>query len=195
MNKHSVALILHYYGKLPNYFPLWLKSAGANPNFTFMIFSDIDFSSYNVPANVKIFPMTFDEIKRLVSLYLDFEFVLNNSYKFCDYRPLYGLIFHEYLEGYDFWGYVDSDVIWGDIGKFITDDILGKYDKLYRLGHLTIYRNTEEINTFALHKLPGWNISYKDVYRTNMHMCFEEALLPENLFSKFTRGRGAILLA
>ena len=40
MNNHSVALILPYYGKLPNYFPLWLRSAVANKNFTFMLFSD-----------------------------------------------------------------------------------------------------------------------------------------------------------
>ncbi len=190
MNKHSVALMLHYYGNLPNYFPLWLKSAGANPNFTFMIFSDIDFSSYNVPANVKIFPMTFDELKARIRPHLDFDFVLDRPYKLCDYRPLYGLIFQEYLEGYDFWGHVDPDIIWGDMGKFITDYLLDKFDRLYKRGHLVLYRNSESIRRFALNKLPRWNISYRDAYITEYPMYYDESELTENLFRKFIYGGG-----
>ena len=50
MNKHSVALILTYGGKFPNYFPLWLKSAGATPDFTFMIFTDYRYVWLQCPS-------------------------------------------------------------------------------------------------------------------------------------------------
>ena len=123
MNKHSVALILPYYGKFPNYFPLWLKSAGANPSFTFMIFTDIDMSGYNIPPNVQVHHMTFEDIKKMISPHLDFDFVCDTPYKLCDYRPMFGLIFEDYLSGYDFWGFCDSDVIFGDMSKYINDDI------------------------------------------------------------------------
>ena len=190
MNQHSAALILPYYGRLPNYFPLWLKTAGFNRNFTFMIFSDENFSGYNIPPNVHVNYMTFDEIKNRISKHLDFNFVLDRPYKLCDYRPLYGLIFQDYLEGYDFWGHCDPDIIWGNMGKFITDYLLNRFDKLYRRGHLVLYRNSEKARTFALNKLPGWNVSYRDIFRTGLSMHFDELALIENLFSKYADGGG-----
>lgn len=68
--KHKVALILPYFGTLPNYFPLWMKSAGANRDFTFMLFTDADLSGYNVPDNVKVIPMTLDDVRKLIALIL-----------------------------------------------------------------------------------------------------------------------------
>ena len=91
MKKHSVALIQHYYGTLPNYFPLWLKSAGYNSNFDFMIFTDIDFSGYNVPSNVHVIPMTFDEMKARIARHIDYDFICDTPYQACDYILLYGL--------------------------------------------------------------------------------------------------------
>ena len=184
--KHSVALVMPYYGKFPNYFPLWLKSAGKNKDFTFMIFTDEDMSCYNVPDNVHVVHMTFDELKALIAPHLDFNFMLDSPYKLCDYKPLYGLIFQDWLNGYDFWGYCDPDIIWGDMSRFITDEILEKYDRIYRHGHLCMYRNTEQSKTFMLKKVPGWPVSYRDIYRTGTHLgYFDEFRLPENMFSKY----------
>ena len=56
------------------------------------------------------------------------------------------MIFQEELRQYDFWGYCDSDMVLGNIRKYITDEILEGYDKILPLGHLSIYRNTDEIN-------------------------------------------------
>ena len=185
MRKHSVALIQHYYGKLPNYFPLWLKSAGFNKNFDFIFFTDTDFSGYNVPDNVHVIHMTFDELKARIAEHLDFEFVCDTPYKACDYILMHGLIFQDYLKDYEFWGTCDPDMIWGDMSRFITPDILDKYDRFYRFGHLQFFRNTESVKTFALHELPGWGISYRDVFRTHNHIAFEETILIEHLFSRF----------
>ena len=189
--RHTAALILPYYGKFPNYFPLWLKSAGANTDFTFMIFTDIDMSGCNIPPNVQVHAMTLEEIRLRASLHLHFEPVLETPYKLCDYKPMFGLIFQDWLEGYDFWGYVDPDVIWGRMSRFITDDIMDRYDRIYQHGHLQLFRNNGEVCRFILHKLPNWNISYIDVYSTNKHVDgFAEFALPENCFREFTRGVG-----
>ena len=190
MNSHSVALILPYFGKFPNYFPLWLKSAGANPSFTFMIFTDEDMSGYSIPQNVKVHAMSLREIKERAAKYLDFEPVLETPYKLCDYKPLYGLIFEDYLEGFDFWGHVDPDVIWGDMRHFLTDELFDKYDRILRWGVIELYRNTDNIRTFALHELPGWNISYRDIFNTQLSMHFDELALIENLFGNFTLAGG-----
>ena len=137
--------------------------------------------------------MTLEEIRTRASRHIGFKAVLNFPYKLCDYRPIFGLIFEDYLSGYDFWGHVDPDVIYGDLGHFITDYLLNKYGRLFRRGHLTLYRNTDEINHFALHELPGFNISYRDVFSTNLSMHYDELSLAENLFSSFTDwGGGSI---
>lgn len=185
MKKYSVAILQHYYGKLPNYFPLWLKTAGANKNFTFMMFTDCDFSGYNLPDNFHPVYMKFDELRARIAKYLDFDFVCDTPYKACDYILLHGLMFQDYLKGYDFWGTCDPDEIWGDMNKFITDDILDRYDRIYRLGHLQLFRNTPEVNNFALHELPGWNLSYKHIFKTRVHIAYEETIFSENLFNRY----------
>ena len=190
MKRHTVALILPYFGTLPNYFPLWLKSAGYNPDFTFMLFTDCDMSGYNVPDNVKVIPMTLDGVRKLIAPHLDFEFVLDTPYKLCDYKPMYGLIFQDWLKGYDFWGFCDPDVIWGNLNNYVTDELLDRFGRLYINGHFQLLRNTEDVRRFVLHRIPNWNISYEDVYRTSRYMQIDEFEMPENLFSNFTYGGG-----
>ena len=189
-DKHSVALIQHYWGKFQNYFPLWLKSAGFNKNFDFLIFTDIDSSIYNVPENVHFIYMTFDEFKARIAKYLDFEFICDTPYKGCDYILMYGLMFQDYLQDYEFWGHVDPDIIWGDMSKFITPEILDKYDRFYRHGHLQFFRNTDKARIFVLNKLPGCSISYRDIYKIHGHAFFEERMLATELFSNFGDGGG-----
>ena len=48
----KVALIVLYFGKLPNYFSLFLKSCEVNKDFTWLIFTD-DETEFNYPENVK----------------------------------------------------------------------------------------------------------------------------------------------
>ena len=49
-----------------------------------------------------------------------------------------GVIFTEDLEGFDFWGYCDMNMIFGDIRKFITRDVLLAYKKVLIHGHLSL---------------------------------------------------------
>lgn len=43
-----------------------------------------------------------------------------SAYKFCDYKPLFGRLFQEELDGYTHWGWCDMDVIWGNIMEEYT---------------------------------------------------------------------------
>lgn len=178
---NRIALIIPYFGALPNYFSLWLKSAGNNRQIDFLLFTDCDMNTYNVPQNVKCISMTFNEVKQRVAKLLDFSFVLHNPYKLCDYKPLYGLIFSDYLNEYEFWGHCDPDVIWGNLSHFIVNDLLEKYDRLYRRGHLCIYRNSDRINRAPLQKLKESRISYKDVYGHRYSAHYDEGDLIEAL--------------
>ncbi|BCS80363.1 hypothetical protein CaldiYA01_03230 [Caldicellulosiruptor diazotrophicus] len=81
-------------------------------------------------------------------------------------------MFNEFLKGYDWWGYCDIDVIFGDLNKFIAVEILNKYTRVLCRGHLTMYRNMEEVNNYF--RLYHPSISYKDVFANKKTVGFDE---------------------
>jgi hypothetical protein len=89
-----------------------------------------------------------------------------SSYKVIDVKPLYGLLFQRYLAGYDFWAYGDSDMLIGNVSRFLTSELLDNYDVLSGVppdpkapwkrtwGPLTVMRNTPMVNEL-FKKTPG----------------------------------------
>lgn len=149
---NTVCTISIYYGKFNNYFRLWLRSCEFNPTIDFLIVTDIDYKE-PIPKNVKFIKLTLEDIARRASSILGFEVTLSNPYKLCDFRPLYGKILHKELRQYEYWGHNDMDMIYGDILHYLNDYNYKEYDKFLPLGHLSFYRNTEDVNNY--YKLPG----------------------------------------
>lgn len=167
-----IALIIPYFGKFPNYFPLFLNSCRHNPTIDWLLVTDIA-EPYDYPPNVHIIPMTFSDLKKQIQSRFDFEIALERPYKLCDYRPAFGLIFREYLSGFDFWGYCDIDLLFGDLRSFFADETLEAYDKLGHLGHLAMYRNTHEVNTAFLSVFDG-KARYREVLSDEQNLIFDE---------------------
>lgn len=167
----KIVLISCYFGQFPNYFPLFLDSAKRNKTIDFLFFTDCDWP--DLPQNVTFQKTTFAQLKQRFSRHFDFPIRLNSPYKLCDFKPAYGEVFQPELAGYDFWGYTDIDLIFGNLRKFLTEDILKKYDKIYQFGHLTLYRNTPESN--ARYKLPG-GVDYRLAFSTDEIMVFDEII-------------------
>ena len=138
-------LILPYFGKFNNYFNLWLDSCKYNNDIDWLIITDNHINQ--ISNNIKVINKTFEDLKSYIQKKFNFKINLETPYKLCDYKPYYGYIFEEYIKGYDFWGYCDCDLIFGDINKFIIQDIFDKYDKIFRRGHLSFIRNNKYINT------------------------------------------------
>lgn len=168
----KIVLIVMYFGSLPEYFQLFLKSCERNKNFTWFIFTD-DETSYEYPDNVKKINMTFKECKELFKNSFDFNILLDNPQKLCDFKCAYGYVLKDYLKDFDYWGHCDLDQIFGNLEVFITDEILNKYDKLYTLGHLTLYRNDEVINKQFMNRFRGIE-RYKEVFSDNKGHGFDE---------------------
>jgi len=67
-----------------------------------------------------------------------------------------GYIFEEYLEGYSHWGYSDVDMLFGDLGRWISSSELEDFDivtygfgdqhRLYLRGQFTLHKNNNNIN-------------------------------------------------
>ncbi len=167
---NRVKLIVCYYGTFPQWMNVWLKSCEINSDIDFMIVTDIKIS--NVPSNVSILNMSFEKLREHFSNILGFQASLENPYKLCDYKPMYGKAFQKELDGYEFWGYCDIDLIWGRISNFITKEILDKYDLIGKYGHLMIYRNNPAMNELFMQD--GGTFTYKEVFRNPDNYSFDE---------------------
>lgn len=172
MKNNKCIFIVPYFGKLPNTFPLFLKSCEENPKFNWLILTD-DTSKYNYPSNVKVIKKNFSEFKKDIQKHFDFKICLDSYQKLCDYKPVYGLVLEKLIARYEFWGYCDIDVIFGRISDFLTEDILSKNDKFFQMGHCTVFRNTHENNRLFMRKYKGV-LEYKKSFTTNKVTIFDE---------------------
>lgn len=167
----KLCLIVPYFGKLPNYFQLFLNSCAANPDFNWLIFTD-DKTPFEYPGNVNRVLTSFDDIKKLFASKFDFKLALDKPYKFCDFKPSYGYVFEDYLKDFRFWGHCDIDTIMGNLSEFLTDDFLSRYDKIFALGHMTLYKNTPENNRVFMKEYGG--ASYKEYFSSSTNFAFDE---------------------
>ena len=171
---NTFAFIIPYFGRFNNYFPLFLLSCSYNKGFDFLLFTD-DKTPYDYPDNVKVHYCNFSDIQALIRNKIGEESCIERPYKLCDYRPMYGWIFTEYLSGYKAWGYCDSDVVFGDISRFVEENDFDDYDKIGVLGHCTLFRNTDDINKAFMKPLRG-KYRYKEIISTDKNNSFDEEL-------------------
>ena len=165
-------MILPYFGKFNNYFPLFLKSCGYNPSYDFLIFTDnTDF--YNYPQNVHVVPMTLNEFRANASQKLGFEPCIPTAYKLCDFKPAYGFLFEDYIQDYEYWGHCDCDLVFGNLEKVLSPVLDKDYDKVFAAGHLTIYKNTFDNNRRFMKSLEGREI-YREAFTTSRIYVFDE---------------------
>lgn len=176
--KNKCSFIIPYFGKFPETFSVFLKSCESNTDFHWQIFTD-DHSHFDYPPQVQVHYIEYEVFKKKLDEKFGFHVALDSPYKLCDLKPAYGFIFEEYLAGYDFWGHCDIDIVLGDMKHFITDDILDRYDKLYCLGHLILYRNTKVNNRIFMRKYKG-EFLYEKVFKDPNICWFDEEWKDEN---------------
>ncbi|WP_271019696.1 DUF6625 family protein [Lactobacillus delbrueckii] len=166
-----VAFVVPYFGKLPNYFNLWLKSAKNNPRVDVFFFTDNE-EPQGLSKNIYWVKTTFADVKARAQSLIEFPIVLDQPYKLVDYKPLYGAMFQDYISDYDWWAYGDIDTIWGNL-ELILKRTEGKYDKMLDLGHLTLIRNSERMNSLWHNKVEGaW--TYQDALKSDLIYHFDE---------------------
>lgn len=168
----SIVFIIPYFGRFHNYFQLWLNSCAANPTVDWLIFTD-DKRLFIYPDNVHVIYTTLQEVKNRVENTFHMSVWLEHAYKLCDLKPLYGMIFKNELRGYDFWGYCDVDLIWGDIREFVTDELLEKYYRIFQYGHCTLMKNIDIITEFYNRDVFGM-LDYRTVLQSPLNYAFDE---------------------
>lgn len=163
-------IIIPYFGTLPPTFPFWLQSAKDNPDVDFLLVTDQEVEGC---SNIHVMKQSLDALRERFCKALGMEVSLPKPYKLCDFKPAYGYVFADEIQGYDFWGFGDVDLVYGRIRDFITDAVLDRYDMISGWGHLTLYRNNEFCNTFFMQRHENCHY-YKDVYTTPENRLFDE---------------------
>lgn len=167
----TIKIIFPYFGIFPPQFKFWLASALNNPDVEFIIITD----NHSVASelNIRVVYMTFDECRKRVERAFPFRVVIPTPYKLCDYKPAYYLIFGDIINDCDFWGWGDVDLIYGRIRRFITEEVLARYDFISGWGHLTLVRNINYWHHFVEQNVDGY-MYYRDVYQDVRNCGFDE---------------------
>ena len=146
----KILFIIPYFGKLNNYFQLFLDSCKNNENYNWLIITN-DRTKFSFPKNVEVIYDEFNNFQKKVQQKFDkIKISLESPYKLCDFKPTYGYVFEEYIKDYQYWGYCDIDLIFGSIDNCLKLDKLTQYDKIGILGHFTIFKNTKELREFYI---------------------------------------------
>lgn len=168
----SICYIIPYFGRLPINFPLWLLSCKANPTINWIILTD-DRTQYDYPQNVKVIYSSYEEIIGRIKANFNFDILIDRPWRLSLFKPAYGEIFQEELRGFDFWGYCDIDLMWGNIRAFYTDEVLSNFQRIGFLGHSTLYKNTVENNSIYRTIVPN-EINHIDVFSGKSGYSFDE---------------------
>lgn len=178
----SILIIIDYFGAWPEWFPIFLASCATNPTVDWLFHTDCPIPAKH-PENVFFVDMSFGEYCRMVSDKLGISFHPKNAYKICDVRPAYGVLYADEIKGYDYYGYGDIDVIYGNIRKFYTDevlthDVVSASDRFVS-GHLALFKNEPWIRE-AFRAYPGW----KKIMGDNEHHGFLDERSLTAIFKK-----------
>ena len=169
-----VLIIIPYFGNWPPWIEYFFQSCQYNPSFSWLIYTDCKIPT-EIPKNIQFFKKNISDFNHLASSKLDLKIKIHNPYKICDLRPAFGKIFEDYIKDYDFWGYSDLDLIYGNMGNFLSLKVLEKNDvisvrKNYMTGHFALLRNNNYINSLFI-KSPDYAVIFQDYSK---HYAFDE---------------------
>ena len=154
-----IGFVLPYVGGMPQWSQLFFESCRPNPIVDILLLCEAR-PPRAPPENVHPTRMSREEIFSRLEGATGLTLPARAGHKLCDFKPFYGLAFADLLKGYEFWGYCDLDMMFGSLGKLLTDeflrsvDIFTAHNEIF-VGHFTILRNTPEINGLCF-EIENW---------------------------------------
>lgn len=182
-HKNRVALVSVWFGKEPACFSVWLKTAASNSGIDFVVICDFE-PTLPPPANVRMVRETKSEYSAKVSRACGSPFSLGNPYKLCDQKLLIFRLYSDLLTGYEWFGYCDLDIVWGDLSLDLTPTALETLDKIGLNAHCSLWR-LSRFEAF-LNDVAGLADSRKLLDRTRNYALDEHSGL-QQLFAKCPR--------
>lgn len=156
----SIAICCLWFGPWPKWFDFTLESMKANRSIDWIIITGNAPPAKHCP-NVRFQQISIQSYLSFVTSRLGVEPTINNNNNdVCKLKAALGHIHEDELNGYDFFGFSDLDIIFGNIRRFYTPALLSKHQMLTThndlvAGHFTVMRNTPQLRT-AFMKIPNW---------------------------------------
>ncbi|HXT28448.1 MAG TPA: DUF6625 family protein [Vicinamibacterales bacterium] len=165
-------LIIPYFGSFGPWLPLYLHSLANQTTLDLLLLTDT--APPALPPQVRRVEMTFDQLRERAAARLSTEVSLHRNRNICDLRPAYGLIFEEFVRGYEYWGFGDEDVLYGDVDGMLGPHLDGTVDIVSpgmngKSGHLTLVRNAPRTNELAMR-----DPAFKEVLASREHWAYDE---------------------
>jgi len=154
----SVCIIIPYFGRWPFWMDFFVESCRWNPGVSWLLYTDCD-PLPDCPDNVCQIPISFEDYNDLVSAELEIPFKPASPYKLCDLKPALGWVHRRELVNYNFWGFGDIDVIYGQLLPYY-EPLLHTYECVSSharriSGHLCLLKNNERMSNTFRH-VKGW---------------------------------------
>lgn len=142
--------------RFPNYFEHFLGTFYKNKTIALKIFTNVPIQQYqhycdrsSISFHQMSLKSMFKQFKQKLQI-SGFGYEEFRAYKMCDYKPMFGLVFSDYLKGFDYWGYCDIDMVMGNLEKFLSFERLEGADVISGTsvisGYMTLYRNDDAVN-------------------------------------------------
>ncbi len=165
------AILIPYFGRWPSYMPLYLEGCRRNSLLDVIFLTDIE-PAEGSPDNVRYVHYTVGDVKRKFEEKLGLDNVsIDYPYKLCDLRPAFGYVFADLLKDYDYWGWGDIDLIYGNISNFLQGDLADvlSFRPYWISGGFTLIRNRQPANELFLA-----NDDYRQVFSSSGHFSYGE---------------------
>jgi len=165
MSRHlqrRVGIIIGRWGGWPGWTPLLLRMMGTNTQFDFLLISDSSppTSGIPLPPNVCFCYLPLPEMQASVGLQLRLSVNLTlrrqgdvSAAKTNDLKPMWGEALSDLLQGYEWWGYMQEDLLIGNLSTCIDEARLDDADIICpnrppnnSSGSFMLFRNVPYIN-------------------------------------------------
>lgn len=154
-----VAFLVPYLGVWPRWCRLFFESCRTNPEVAIIVLCESP-PPFPLPANVHVVSMRRSEIIGRLEKVTGLNLGNLHGHKLSDLKPFYGLAFADMLEKYQFWGFCDIDMMFGNLEKLFTDeffdsiDVFSSHNEMI-VGHFTVLRNTPAVNRLCF-RIESW---------------------------------------
>ena len=172
--KPSVIIIISYFGIWPEWINLFMESCRLNPTIDWIIYSDCG-ACENTPANVQIRAVTYADYCARIAHALKIDFRPEQTYKLCETKIMTGMTHAQDIKGYDFFGYGDIDLVYGNIRDILktslsSDCNLISTHSFLVSGHFALMRNSFRMRN-AFRMIPSWrtHVLAKDYVSVDEH--------------------------
>ena len=155
----KVCIVIPYFGDWPEWAELFFETCRFNPSIHWIILNNCPDKAPFPPENIEIRYCTLSDLLRRAESALDISIAWDVAYKVCDLRLAFGHIFCDFFKNYSYYGWGDLDVVYGNMSKFLSEEVLSNdcvsFCDKHLNGHLCIFRNTEATR-YAYRALPDW---------------------------------------